>query len=124
MFEEYRVPLTFEEQAAMLLYFRLRKHVKDTREDHIKTREYIVDILAQFAQTLSRGRVEKTPMDTSYLSKRAQEVLTTLVYDAIQDGTAERIYQKCAKEDDPLYSLGVESELIRLLEDMRREYEE
>lgn len=121
MFEEYRVPLTFEEQATMLLYFRLRGHIRDTREDHIKTRELIADVLAQFAQTLSRGRVEKTPMDTSYLSERAQEVLANVLYDAIADGTVARVYQKCAKGDDPSYVSEVESELVHLLENMRSE---
>ena len=131
MFEQYTIPLTLNEQACLLLYARIRRSIRDTQDDHSRVRNAILSIVTQLSRAiqdedtcLSADAMDST-LERVLLSKRAREVLETLLWDALADGTIERIYQKCAKEvEDPLSSSNVEIELRRLLEDIRNEHTE
>lgn len=132
MFEQYTIPLTLEEQACLLLYARIRRSVRDTQDDHRHVRDAILSIVTQFARAirdedigLSQDVIEDGTPEKVSLSERAREVLEILLWDALEDGTIGRIYQKCTKKtEDHLFSFNVESELRRLLADMRNEHTE
>jgi hypothetical protein len=56
----YSLPLTIEEQAAILLYDRIRSHVRDTTADHEAVVTAIRDVISQLGSTWDTEREAET----------------------------------------------------------------